>query len=353
MRKLIFILALVALATSCQSGKKEQLMPTKQIETGRLKVQLKSGNSLQYGDSIVIGFDSSEKIDSLQVFVNSKKEDAKVSGNNLCIATSQMTVGQKSITIEAFVGAQKRLYGYALLNLKSDIAPQMFKYKVVKQQKHNEQYYTQGLEFDGADLYEGTGLEGVSALYKVDAKTYKVLKVVDLPSNLFGEGISIMGNKIYQLTWRSQIGFIYNKQTFEQLGTFNYGTEGWGLTNNGKHLIMSDGTEHLYFIDTATMQEVRRIEVMNNQQSVQLLNELEYVDGLIYANVYCSNTIVAIDEKTGRVMKQIDMSGLSDQMKANNRIDVLNGIAYRHDTKQWFVTGKLWPSMFEVEFVKQ
>lgn len=353
MRRYIFILALVALTTACQSGKNKQSAAVKQTETGRLKVQLKSGNSLQYGDTIVMNFESSDKVDSLRVFVNSKKVPVQVVDNRLSIATSQMSVGQKSITVEAFVGAEKRLYGYALLNLKSNIVPQMLKYKVVAQHKHNEHYYTQGLEFDGADLYEGTGLEGVSALYKIDAKTYKVLKVVDLPSNLFGEGITIMGNKIYQLTWRSQIGFIYNKQTFEQVGTFNYGTEGWGLTNNGKYLIMSDGSEHLYFIDTLTMQEAYRVEVMNNQQPVQLLNELEYVDGLIYANIYCSNIIVAIDEKTGRVMQQIDMSGLSDQMRAKNRIDVLNGIAYRHDTKQWFVTGKLWPAMFEVEFVKQ
>ena len=205
----------------------------------------------------------------------------------------------------------------------------------------NAVYYTQSPQKGALILSNPFCLFRTIGMRQLDAPVY------------FGEGITIMGDKLYQLTWRSCIGFIYNKHTLNKLGDFSYSTEGWGLTNNGKELIMSDGTENIHFIDTTSLQVKRTIQVYDTEGPVTELNELEYVDGLIYANIYCTDNIVAIDPATGKVLKIIDMRNLLDVSKLTQRVDVLNGIAYQKTTGRWFVTGKLWPTMFQVEFVRK
>ena len=224
-------------------------------------------------------------------------------------------------------------------------------YRIVNTYPHDPRAFTQGLVFADGVLYEGTGLRGQSGLRKVDLKTGNILRVRQLSAHLFGEGITIYGNRVIQLTWRARVGFVYDRQTFQLLDTFNYPTEGWGITHDGRSLIMSDGTSTLYFLDPQTFQEVDRLKVHTRDGPVSRLNELEYVKGEIYANVWKTDRIARISPESGEVLGWIDMEGLLKPEDSNSRIDVLNGIAYDVKNDRLFVTGKLWPKLFEIELV--
>ena len=224
-------------------------------------------------------------------------------------------------------------------------------YRIVNTYPHDPRAFTQGLVFADGVLYEGTGLRGQSSLKKVDLKTGNILQARQLPARFFGEGITIYGNRVIQLTWRARVGFVYDMQTFQLLDTFNYPTEGWGITHDGRSLIMSDGTSTLYFLDPQTFREVDRLEVHTRDGPVSRLNELEYVQGEIYANVWKTDRIARISPETGEVVGWIDLEGLLRPEDRNSRIDVLNGIAYDVKNDRLFVTGKLWPKLFEIELV--
>ena len=344
--------AIVLMGCSGQPNKKQAATNTEHV---KLKIELTDGSNYTSGQTITlkISADSNALPDSARAIVDGRSFWFGKGAADIEIPTSDLSVGQKTIRVEGRLGNGAMAEGRALVCIKSDIEPERLTYKVLKQLPHNQRYYTQGLEFDGGTLYEGTGLEGMSAIYRIDFEKQNIITSISLPNNYFGEGITIMGDKLYQLTWRSCIGFVYNKQTLNKLGEFSYSTEGWGLTNNGKELIMSDGTEKIHFIDTTSLQVKRTIQVYDTEGPVTELNELEYVDGLIYANIYCTDNIVAIDPATGKVLKIIDMRNLLDVSKLTQRVDVLNGIAYQKTTGRWFVTGKLWPKMFQVEFVKK
>jgi glutamine cyclotransferase len=222
---------------------------------------------------------------------------------------------------------------------------------VVNEYPHDPQAFTQGLVFEAGFLYEGTGLYGSSSLRRVELETGEVQQMLALPAEFFGEGIAIYdGNKIAQLTWRQRVGFIYDKADFELLGEFWYTSEGWGLTYDGSRLIMSDGTSTLHYLDPATMEEIGTVEVIDTGGPVARLNELEYVEGEIYANIWTTDRIAIIDPITGRVTAWIDLQGLLSPEEAE-AADVLNGIAYDAGADRLFVTGKLWPSLFEIELV--
>jgi glutamine cyclotransferase len=222
---------------------------------------------------------------------------------------------------------------------------------VVKQSfPHDEQAFTQGLFFMDGFLYESTGQYGASTVRKVDLKTGKVLQKRDLPQQVFGEGIAPVGANIVALTWMNQGGFILDAATFAPKATFEYKGEGWGLTSNGESIYMSDGTAYIRVLNPATMQETRRIHVTAEGLPVTRINELEWVDGLIYANVWQTDRIARIDPMSGRVLGWIDLSGLSAAAGAAHDADnVLNGIAYDAKSKRLFVTGKRWPKLFEIE----
>jgi glutamine cyclotransferase len=229
--------------------------------------------------------------------------------------------------------------------------PDQYSYSVVNEYPHDPQAFTQGLVFEDGYLYEGTGLYGHSSLRRVELETGKVLQMLELSSEYFGEGIAIYdGNKVAQLTWRSQVGFIYDKVDFELLDQFTYATEGWGLTYDGNRLIMSDGTSTLHCLDPETLEETSTLEVIDPDGPVERLNELEYIRGEIYANVFTTDMIAVIDPTTGRVTAWIDLQGLLGPEQAEEA-DVLNGIAYDAGADRLFVTGKLWPSLFEIELV--
>jgi glutaminyl-peptide cyclotransferase len=222
-------------------------------------------------------------------------------------------------------------------------------YRIVRTIPHDIGAFTQGLLYRDGIFYESTGLEGESSLRKVDAQTGKVLKKVDVPRPYFAEGMTLLGGKIYQITWRSQTCFVYDAETFEKTGQFFYDGEGWGLTDDGTTLIMSDGTSRIRFIDPATFAVRSTINVNNNGQPVPDLNELEFIEGEIWANVWQTEQLVRIDPATGRVTGVVDLSGILPAPARTGAIDVLNGIAYDPASKKIYVTGKRWPSIFEIE----
>jgi glutamine cyclotransferase len=228
----------------------------------------------------------------------------------------------------------------------------LYTYEVVNVYPHDPDAFTQGLVFDGDTLYEGTGLNGRSSLRRVDLLSGTVLQQIDLPSEYFGEGIVVWGDQIVQLTWQSRRGFLYDKTTFARQGEFAYETQGWGITHDTRRLIMSDGSATLYFWDPDTFRPVDAIHVYDLNGAVAALNELEYVKGEIFANIWQTDRIARIDAVTGQVLGWIDLSGLlTPEERAN--ADVLNGIAYKPDTDQLFVTGKLWPKLFEIRLIPQ
>jgi glutamine cyclotransferase len=231
--------------------------------------------------------------------------------------------------------------------------PVNYGYQIVNIYPHDSSAFTQGLVFVDGKLLEGTGQEGRSSLREVELQTGHVLKKVDVPEPYFGEGIALLNGKIYQLTWQHQVGFIYDAKTFEQTGKFNYSGEGWGLTTDGHSLILSDGSNRIRFIEPDSFRVTKTIAVLDGKLPVNELNELEYVNGEIYANIWHDQRIVTIDPQTGRVTGWIDLTGLLPPGDVHDEEAVLNGIAYDDAGKRLFVTGKLWPRLFEIKLKRQ
>jgi glutamine cyclotransferase len=226
-------------------------------------------------------------------------------------------------------------------------------YRVVHTYPHDPQAYTQGLLYEGGELYESTGLNGRSSLRMVDLETGRVLQRAEVPQQYFAEGLASWGSTLIQLTWQSHIAFVYDLFSFRILHTFNYKGEGWGLTEDSKNLILSDGTATLRFFDPSTFREVRHIEVKDHGSDVTQLNELEYVHGEIYANVWHTDRIARISPATGKVLGWVDLSGLLSPGQVSDPEAVLNGIAYDSAHDRLFVTGKLWPKLFEIKIVPE
>jgi len=224
-------------------------------------------------------------------------------------------------------------------------------YAITHVYPHDPRAFTQGLEYLDGVLFEGTGRNGESTVRKVEIATGRVLQQTSIAADYFGEGITTWGQTILQLTWQSQIGFIYDRATFTQLRTFRYTGEGWGLTHNATQLIMSDGSASLRFLDPRSLTETRRLLVTDAGIVVRDLNELEWVGGEIYANVWRTNFIARISPASGRVLGWIDLSGLLSPAEERGGADVLNGIAYDAAGRRLFVTGKLWPKLFEIEIL--
>ena len=218
--------------------------------------------------------------------------------------------------------------------------------KVLKTYPHDRKAFTQGFEYFGGFLYESTGQTGQSSLRKVDLETGKVVQKTDLSSQYFGEGLTIFHGKIYQLTWLTKRGFVYDLRTFRKLREFHYDGEGWGLTHDGSNLILSDGTNHLRYLDPETFQVVRTLEVYAGKEAVPNLNELEFIGNEIYANIWHSNRIVRIDARSGLVRSWIDFSSLASQEQKSPEA-VLNGIAFDSVRHRFFITGKNWSRVFE------
>lgn len=229
----------------------------------------------------------------------------------------------------------------------SDLIP----YSITKVFRHDTAAFIQGLVVERGRLFESTGQNGTSWIAEVDIATGQQNKKIILDKKHFGEGITILNNKIYQLTWKSKIGFIYDLKTFNKIGEFPYDREGWGITHNERNLIVSDGTDQLYFLDSITLKPITVLKVTDGDLPAQKLNELEFIEGFVYANQYQTNYILKIDPDNGKVVGRLDMTEVAEKVfPLNPKADVLNGIAYEKKSKTLLITGKLWPAMVAVRF---
>lgn len=241
---------------------------------------------------------------------------------------------------------------FALLSFESHAdAVRHYSFKIINIYPHDRTAFTQGLVYDGGYLYESTGLYGRSKINVIDPANDKTVRSINMDERYFGEGLAVMGDQLVQLTYRERLGFVYDKRTLEVTGQFKYPTEGWGITYDGSHLIMSNGSPHLFYLDPVSYRRVRSLEVVENDVPVVNINELEFIDGLIFANIWRTDFIVQIEPETGRVVGKIDLGELSSRYEDDKSVNVLNGIAYDKKGGRLFVTGKLWPEIFEVELV--
>ena len=260
--------------------------------------------------------------------------------------------------IDLIISTKNKIYNLNKeFDVFSDFEPEIYTYTIINEFNHDISSYTQGLEFYNEYLYESTGLNGFSSLRKIDLFNNKVLETRFLDKQYFGEGLTIINDKILQLTWKSKLGLIYDLKSFNMIGTFEYGKsfEGWGLANDGKTIYKSDGTDKIWLLDGEKFNELGYIEVITNNKKIKNINELEVVGDVIYANTYQFNNDVGliIDKNTGAVNGIINFKGLRDKVKKHPDLDVLNGIAFNKKRNSFFVTGKKWNKIFEIKISKQ
>lgn len=312
--------------------------------------------AVTYGTEATFSIDLfSEDIRSLEVVIDDSVVTSwKQPKGNLqyTLASSHFGIGAKNLTLKATLNDGTTFEDRRLLRVLSDLVPERWSYEVVESYPHNVANFTQGLEFNNGTLYESTGQNGSSKVAKIDLATGADLVKMELDATHFGEGMTIMGDTLYQLTWQSGRCFLYDKTTLTPLsGEFSYKGEGWGICNDGTHLIMSDGSERITFRDPRTFAIVRTIEVYTNEAPVTSLNELEYIDGLIYANIWMTMNIAVIDPQTGRVLGVIDGSSLVAQGRGNIG-EAFNGIAYNPADQHIYLTGKRWQRLFKIRLMK-
>ena len=313
------------------------------------KIQIKSSSDkILLDDEIFINVISPNNkiIDSIEYYLNGELVSNEVK-------LVDYKVGENNVSVKIFSN-NETISINKKFDIYSNIEPEIMTYNVISEYTHDKNAYTQGLEFYKNQLYESTGLNGKSTLRKSDYKSGEILNIVNLDYEYFGEGLTVINDKIYQLTWKNNIGIIYDLD-FNKIGTFDYGKskEGWGLCNDGSFIYKSDGTNKIWVLDPETLQEIRFIEVLTNKSRIKNINELEYIDGKIYANTYQFNrdVVIVINPLNGVVEKVIDFSGIRDRVTQKADLDVMNGIAY-FDGKM-FVTGKNWDKLFEVEIVSK
>lgn len=304
-----------------------------------------------YGKKVPLSFEIlSDEVSKASVYLNDSllkswnKPKGKIS---FTLDVSLFGVGAKTLSLISILENGQEQNDTRLIRILSDISPEQLKANVVKSYIHNSSSFTQGLEFNDGTLYESTGLNGKSKIAKVNLENGAVKQEMGLDASYFGEGITILGDKIYQLTWQNQKCFIYDKNTMQIEKDVPYTGEGWGLCNDGRQLIMSNGTEMLTFRNPETFQIERTIEVYDQVGPRVRLNELEYIDGKIYANVWMLDLVLVIDPQTGKVLAEIDCSDVVKAGKGGG--EVLNGIAYNPQNKKIYLTGKNWSNLLEVE----
>jgi glutaminyl-peptide cyclotransferase len=259
------------------------------------------------------------------------------------------TTGRKSLKVTAYKGARPQNTSARFMIIYSDVVPKKYGYKIIHTYPHDRDAFTQGLLYDNGELFEGTGQENGSTLREVELETGKVIRQHNLDESLFGEGIALYRDRIYQVTWKSKVGFVYNKSDFKLINKIYYPTEGWGMTTMDDKIVMSDGSNVLYFYEPEMFTVISKIEVYDNEKKRDSLNELEYINGEIWANIWISDHIARIDPVSGKVLGYIDLKGILPASDRNGETDVLNGIAYDNKGKRIFVTGKKWPKLFEIK----
>jgi glutamine cyclotransferase len=259
------------------------------------------------------------------------------------------STGRKSLKATAYRNGKARTIITRFMIILSDMVPRRYGYKVINTYPHDREAFTQGLFYDNGVLFEGTGQETGSTLREVELKTGKVLRQLNLSAELFGEGITLFKDRIYQVTWTTKIGFVYDKATFSLINKIYYQTQGWGLATVKDRIIMSDGSNILYIIEPEMFTVVSRLEVYDNEKKVEQLNELEYINGEIWANIWMTDLIARIDPVSGKLVGYVDLRGILNDPGTDTSVKVLNGIAYDLQGDRIFVTGKNWPKLFEIK----
>ena len=314
-------------------------------KSGGFKIQINSTNNLiSLGDDISLNITSTNNkvIDSINYFLNNIKIKNQIKLNN-------NKVGENLAKVDIYSNG-KKISLNKKFDIYSNIKPNLMTYDIINEFNHDQKAYTQGLEIYENFLFESTGLNGKSSLRKINFNTGEIINMINLDYEYFGEGLTVLKDKIYQLTWKNRIGFIYDLE-LNNIGTFNYGNsqEGWGLCNDGNYIYKSDGTSKIWKLDPNTLEEIDFIDVMTDKSRIKNINELEYIDGKIYANTYQQNrdVVIVINPSNGIVENVIDFSGLRDKVLQTEDLDVMNGIAHNKD--KLFVTGKNWSKVFEVK----
>ena len=294
------------------------------------------------------------QLDSVVYFLGETRLEKTVGNESLDYTFQDERLGKWDLIAKIYANGNMQP-AFDQIILYNDTAPVSYSFEIINKYPHATNAYTQGLEFYEGELYESTGQYGESTLRKVDLQTGEVQRSIDIPSDYFAEGITILDGKIYLLTWKEDMGFVYDVETFEKLDQFAYSQskEGWGLTNNGEQLYKSDGTEKIWILNKETLAEENFIQTVTNRSISTKLNELEWVEGKIYANTYQKDGVAIINPENGAIEGVINFSGLREQLGNTNELDavndVLNGIAYNPETKKLYVTGKDWDTLFEVE----
>lgn len=362
------LLILVVLLSACGpengvSGKKDQKVSGSGPVRMSTLVEPAQSLELPLGKDIPVRLEypDSVSVDSVQVFLGGTlihtlkaitgfPEGGPVEAR---ITTGMEKTGRSGLRLRVFYKNGIKENQSRQLTFLSDEPPVEYSYSVIREYPHDIKAYTQGLQYVDGWLYEGTGNYGTSSLRKVNLESGKVEKIRDLDPSLFGEGIAVMGKRIYQLTYKSQVGFIYDLESFEEIQKVYYqNKEGWGLTHNDEELIMSDGTHVIYFLDPELFTVNRQIEVYDHEGLADSLNELEFINGKIWANRYYTDEIVIIDPESGKVEGRINLKGILKTADRKSTTDVLNGIAWDEEGQRLFVTGKYWPKLFQVELRK-
>ncbi len=347
---LVFVLSLLTTFISCSSKSDKSRKPVSLID-----IQPKKTNYF-LGEKISVNVTTKLKngeIEKIQLYYDNKllkeSKELNFSVNDIEIKS----LGNTLFRVEAIKTDSVRNSRSQSIKTLSDTEAKIYTYQTVNTYPHLKTSYTQGLEYYNGYLYEGTGEEGQSHLYQIDLQSGKPLKSFKLDDKYFGEGITILNDKIYQLTYRSQKGFIYNLSDFALIDSFRFvSKEGWGLTNDGTNLIMSDGTHVLTWLNPDDFSVVKTLQVANNRDVITYLNELEYINGTIYANIYTTEVIVEIDPVTGKILSEFNLKGILNMYKnENDTVNYMNGIAYDNNNNRLFVTGKYWPRLFEIKII--
>lgn len=295
-----------------------------------------------------------KSIDSVVFYFNSEKLISTKNFSETTISLSNQKLGKRKLIAKVFLKGAVYEASHKV-TLVSSTKPKLYTYIILETYPHDIEAYTQGLEFIQDTLYESTGLYKKSSLRKTEYKTGKVLQKITLADPYFGEGLTILNDKIYQLTWHEKIGFIYNLKTLKKTGIFVYdkSKEGWGLCNNGETIYKSDGTEKIWLLNSKTLAEESYIEIYTNTKKIKSVNELEWVEGKIYANIYEKDAIAIVNPENGAVEGVIDLKGLRDKVSQHPELNVLNGIAYKGEENILYITGKNWDKLFKIEVVSK
>lgn len=332
-------------------NKTDKIYKYSKITSPRNQQKYISGDTIQLEISIN---SKAPKIDSIAIYLDGHNINNIISKPYITkINSTNQKVGTHNLKYNIFYSDKNIEHKSILFIILSDIEPKQYTYKIINTYNHNINAYTQGLTYDGKNLYEGTGQWRESSLRKVKLETGEILNSKLLPDEIFGEGITIYKDEIIQITWQSNKGYVYNKESFALINEFIYPSQGWGITTYNDNLIMSDGTSRLSFIEPETFSEIDFLYVYTNKSEVKNLNELEIINGQLYANVYMSDNIVIIDLSSGKVTGVIDLSGILPKSDYTSRTDVLNGIAFNKESGNLYITGKYWPKLFEIQLVEK